>query len=106
MTRVGHYFNGNKLSYRVWLFIFWNLYVLFIFLFFSNDIKGMYIFMVIGSLPISFISERIIQFLDLSIIFGFIIFYIFGAIQWGVFIGGLIDKFISNINKLSCYNFL
>ena len=89
---------GLAMNYKKILF----LILTFIFLFFALDtygnLKDLYFFIMISTIPISTIGEEIMQLLGQTYLVVIIIGYIGGLIQWVIIVGGLMDKFLPKIN--------
>ena len=84
-----------NIKYRKILFLIWT----FAFLFFATnaDFKDFYLFVIAFSLPISIVSEEIMQLLGQSYLIVAVLGYIGGFIQWVVVVGGIMDKFLPKI---------
>lgn len=86
------------MKYKKILFLIWT----FIFLFFTLDtyenLKGLYSFIIISTIPISIIGEEIMQLFGQTYPVVIIIGYTGGLIQWVITVGGLMDKFLPKIN--------
>ncbi len=78
-------------SFKFLMYAFWSIFYISICII-SNDLKGIYIYGIIGSFPLSYISERIIIIFHLKQ--SLLIIFLIGSIQW-IMIGYFIDILIS-----------
>ena len=83
--------NTIVIPYKIVFIVLWSLYALYIVLS-SNDSEGIYIFLIMGSLPISTQSELLIQKYHLSQtgLDGIALIIGMGYIQW-IIVGIILD---------------
>lgn len=83
-------------SFKFLMFAFWSIFHISMYTI-SNDLKGIYVYGIIGSFPLSYMSERIIIIFHLKQTL--LIIFLIGSIQWiiiGYFIDILISKYKGN----------
>ena len=84
-------------SFKFLMFVLWSIFCIYIYIV-SNDFKGIYVFGMVGSLPLSYIGERIINILNATRTQSLFVIFLVGSIQW-ITVGYFIDKMIKNIKK-------
>ncbi len=86
------------ITYKNILFIVWTFIFLFFILNTYGNLKDIYVFIIISTIPISIIGEEVMQLLGQTYSVVVAVGYLGGLIQWVVIIGGLMDKFLPKIN--------